>query len=68
MQIGGDKFRGHRGSLRVRAECRRWWRVAPPLAKDADLERQGLHNRAKVLERVAGVPRGWTVAVMPNSF
>jgi len=26
------------------------------LAKDADLERQGLPNRAKVLERVAGVP------------
>ncbi len=26
------------------------------LAKDAELERQGLHNRAKVLERVAGVP------------
>jgi len=26
------------------------------LAKDANLERQGLHNRAKVLERVAGVP------------
>jgi len=26
------------------------------LTKDADLERQGLHNRAKVLERVAGVP------------
>ncbi len=29
---------------------------AAVLAKDADLERQGLHNRAKVLERVAGVP------------
>jgi len=26
------------------------------LTKDANLERQGLHNRAKVLERVAGVP------------
>jgi len=29
---------------------------AAVLAKDADLERQGLHNRARVLERVAGVP------------
>ena len=29
---------------------------AAVLAKDVDLERQGLHNRAKVLERVAGVP------------
>jgi len=29
---------------------------AAVLAKDADLERQGLQNRAKVLERVAGVP------------
>ena len=29
---------------------------AAVLAKDADLERQGLRNRAKVLERVAGVP------------
>ncbi|MDT7539370.1 MAG: type restriction enzyme protein, partial [Actinomycetota bacterium] len=29
---------------------------AAVLAKDADLDRQGLHNRAKVLERVAGVP------------
>ena len=29
---------------------------AAVLAKDADLERRGLHNRAKVLERVAGVP------------
>lgn len=29
---------------------------AAVLAKDAELERQGLHNRAKVLERVAGVP------------
>lgn len=29
---------------------------AAVLAKDAELDRQGLHNRAKVLERVAGVP------------
>jgi len=29
---------------------------AAVLVKDADLDRQGLHNRAKVLERVAGVP------------
>lgn len=29
---------------------------AAVLAKDADLERQGLLNKAKVLERVAGVP------------
>jgi len=29
---------------------------AAVLAKDADLERQGLQNRAKVLQRVAGVP------------
>jgi type I restriction enzyme M protein len=29
---------------------------AAVLAKDADLDRQGLQNRAKVLERVAGVP------------
>lgn len=29
---------------------------AAVLSKDADLDRQGLHNRAKVLERVAGVP------------
>jgi type I restriction enzyme M protein len=29
---------------------------AAVLARDAELERQGLHNRARVLERVAGVP------------
>ncbi len=29
---------------------------AAVLAKDADLERQGFHNRARVLERVSGVP------------
>ncbi len=29
---------------------------AAVLAKGAELERQGLHNRARVLERVAGVP------------
>jgi type I restriction enzyme M protein len=29
---------------------------AAVLVRDAELERQGLHNRAKVLERVAGVP------------
>jgi len=29
---------------------------AAVLAKDAELDRQGLHNRGKVLERVAGVP------------
>jgi type I restriction enzyme M protein len=29
---------------------------AKVLAKDAELEKQGLHNRAKVLERVTGVP------------
>ena len=29
---------------------------APVLAKDAELDRQGLQNRGKVLERVAGVP------------